>query len=189
MQLWVQQSSSLIGVGEFRYNQNIIFSHLSQLRKVEYKRYSNLKLFNRAGIAGYADGGPSHLITKAIILLKFALICNIININSKIHGSLAKHFSALNPLTHRLLPIAHSPSQKAWFSAQTGSLTIIVVICASGSKGTSIERILFSARFSKIQAVSFCVFSCAFTPGKSTNQPIHQPSDLFMTALNFISTS
>ena len=64
----------------------------------------------------------------------------------------------------------------------------MVVICASGSKGTSIAS-MSSAPILKESISSFWVLSCAFTPGKSTSQPIHQPPDFLITDLNFIITS
>ena len=70
-------------------------------------------------------------------------------------------------------------------SAHTGSSTKTVVIFTPGSKGISVASIS-SAPIFKDPSSAFWVFSCALTPGKSINQPIHQSPDCFITALNFI---
>lgn len=99
------------------------------------------------------------------------------------------------PYTHCSLLITHCSfsGQVLHFSvllyarsgSQLGFGTSIVVSWASGMKGTSVASIS-SAPTRRDSSNSSRVLSCALTPGRSINQPIHQSSDLFITALYFM---
>jgi len=56
---------------------------------------------------------------------------------------------------------------------QSGSGTSTVVICAPGSKATSVASISSAPTFNDSISSRF-VRSCALTPGRSISHPIHQ---------------
>jgi len=70
-------------------------------------------------------------------------------------------------------------------TTHSGSVTSTVVISASGSKGTSVVSISSAPILSDFKS-SCLLLSCALTPGKSTNQPIHQFPVFFIIALYFM---